>query len=137
MASAKKPISRRRKATPTRTDITTAVTGNEQTLDGLGSRIGSEVYRFIGDIELQLEKLFKTLTDSTGIEANRLREQALAKLGIAKAVAASLKNGALDRGRQYAQEADRFVRDQPWRAIGIGTAAGFTAGALLARRGSN
>lgn len=137
MASAKKTTSHRRKANSTHTDIAKAVTGDEQALDGMGSRIGSEVYRFIGDLELQLEKLFKTLTDSTGIEAKHLHEQALAKLGIAKAVAASLKGGALDRGRQYAQEADRFVHDQPWRAIGIGTAAGFTAGALLARRGSH
>lgn len=137
MASAKKTTAHRRKASPANTGIAKAVTGDEQPLDGMGSRIGSEVYRFIGDIELQLEKLFKTLTDSTGIEAGRLREQALAKLGIAKAVAASLKNGALDRGRQYAQEADHFVRDRPWRAVGIGAAAGFTVGALMARRGSN
>ncbi|MDP3859632.1 MAG: hypothetical protein Q8Q73_17885 [Stagnimonas sp.] len=133
MASSKKSVGRRVK--PRAASKAAAVASTEDpALSALGSRLGAEAYQFIGDLETHLERLFKALSSSTGIEAGRLREQLLTKLGLAKTMAASLRNGTLDQGRQYLTETARYVREQPWRAVGIGTAVGFTAGALLARR---
>ena len=47
----------------------------------------------------------------------------------------NIYNAALDRTRHTNEQLTGYVREKPWYALGIATAAGFVLGFLYGRRG--
>jgi ElaB/YqjD/DUF883 family membrane-anchored ribosome-binding protein len=70
-------------------------------------------------------------------EAQELLDSPALDSGIARQVHDKVTE-SLDRGRDLLKDVEhdarRYVRDNPWQAIGIAAAAGLVVGVLLARR---
>lgn len=64
-----------------------------------------------------------------------VRQRAEAALASARARAEARAQGAQDRVQDLATQADVYVRQNPWQAIGIGAGIGLIAGLILSRRG--
>jgi ElaB/YqjD/DUF883 family membrane-anchored ribosome-binding protein len=86
----------------------------------------------------ETEQLLKSLATAGGEKAGSLRD------GVADGIAAAgerleqLRQQALAQANAAGQATDDYVRDNPWRAIGIAAAvsglAGLVAGLLISRR---
>jgi ElaB/YqjD/DUF883 family membrane-anchored ribosome-binding protein len=90
--------------------------------------------RDFGEVLGEAEKLLKQAAKETGEKASELRGQVEAKLQAAKAQLSDLQDDATEKARIAARATDDYVRDNPWQAIGVGTAIGFLIGMLLSRR---
>jgi len=90
--------------------------------------------RDFGEVLSEAEKLLKQAAKESGERASELRGQVEAKLQAAKAQLNDLQDDAAAKARVAARATDDYVRDNPWQAIGVGTAVGFLLGMLLSRR---
>jgi ElaB/YqjD/DUF883 family membrane-anchored ribosome-binding protein len=95
-----------------------------------GAAASDEVQNLIADVE----DLIDRVGDAADPEVRRLRSKVTAAIATTKT---SIADGAEQVQRQ-AEEAfqagDRYVRNQPWDAIGIAALAGLAVGFLVARR---
>lgn len=64
-----------------------------------------------------------------------VRQRAEAALASARAKAEASASSAQARVYDLADQADVYVRQNPWQAIGIGAGIGLIAGLLLSRKG--
>jgi ElaB/YqjD/DUF883 family membrane-anchored ribosome-binding protein len=101
------------------------------------SAANQEVRRLIADVE----DLIRRVGDAADPELARLRakvESAVATTKTAIAEGKSAISEGADQVQRQAKEAlqagDRYVRDQPWEAIGIAALAGIAIGFLVGRR---
>ncbi|MDB5798849.1 MAG: hypothetical protein JWP36_2751 [Paucimonas sp.] len=79
------------------------------------------------------QALFVEATSATGAKADDLRARGMALLEEAGSKAKELQAAALEAGKEIADSADGYVRENPWQAIGIAAGVGFLLG-LVARR---
>ena len=89
-----------------------------------------EVHNLIRDIE----KLIERMKDATDPELTLVRAKVEASIA---AVRQAIFDGAghLQRQAQEVFEAgDSFIRQRPWKAIGVASAAGLAIGLVLGRR---
>lgn len=80
------------------------------------------------------EKLLSDAASATGKEAEALQARVIAGLREAKERLAAAEELALDKAKAAAKVTDAYVHENPWKAIGIGTAVGVVIGMLIARR---
>ena len=84
------------------------------------------------------QALLKAMAAAPGERASALRGDLERKLGDARKRIGDLQEGALERGRAAVEQADEYVRENPWQtiAIGAGVAAliGIAIGVMLADR---
>ncbi|MBJ7314114.1 YqjD family protein [Rugamonas sp. CCM 8940] len=73
-------------------------------------------------------------TDQLGAEAGKARRHFEDALLTAKSDLRRLEEGVLARGRQAARSTQVYVRDNPWKAVGLGAAVGVIAGMLIGRK---
>lgn len=98
--------------------------------EGVNSKGTGEVQHFLSD----LEDLVTATTSLTGEDLARAKAKLSERLASAKA---SIEEGASaisHRARAGVTATDRYVHEQPWKAIGIGAVIGLLMGALLMRR---
>jgi ElaB/YqjD/DUF883 family membrane-anchored ribosome-binding protein len=74
--------------------------------------MGSQVADKAGDTRARLEGVFKEIKN---------------RYAVAEAM-------VVDRTKEYAEKTDTFVRENPWRAVGLASGIGFLLGLLCARR---
>jgi ElaB/YqjD/DUF883 family membrane-anchored ribosome-binding protein len=98
--------------------------------DRAQSAIAREFHAFISDIE----HLVESATSMTGEDFERAKAKLSERIGAARASVGKAGSSAIDRARSGAKATDRYVREQPWQAAGIGAIAGLLIGLLLARR---
>ena len=55
-------------------------------------------------------------------------------LGVARDNLSEIEAQLADAAREAVEQADAYVREKPWQAIGIGAAVGLVAGLLIGRR---
>lgn len=89
-----------------------------------------ELHRFFDDVE----ELLRRVSDMGDEEIARLRERVESSIHKAKSAAGAGLDSAISGAREAAQDADSYVRDNPWVAVGIAAAAGLLLGGLLSRR---
>jgi ElaB/YqjD/DUF883 family membrane-anchored ribosome-binding protein len=87
----------------------------------------------------QAEELLKTLGDEGGAAIEAVRQRVQRTVNIAKLKLADASTRARTAANTAAQATDTYVRDNPWKAVAYGAAAGAALAlvvALAARRGS-
>lgn len=80
------------------------------------------------------ESLLRSLASVSGEKAVALRESVEANLNTAKARLRELQGVARERATGAARDADAYVHENPWTAIGLAAAAGVIVGVILSSR---
>lgn len=80
------------------------------------------------------QDLFREATSVTGVKADELRGRGLALLDTAMHKAQDVQAVAYEKGREVADTADHFVKENPWRAVAIAGGVGLFVGLLIARK---
>ena len=80
------------------------------------------------------EELLKMTAGQAGDKAAELRMRMQARMEQAKADLARLQEVAVEKAKLAGQATDTYVRENPWKAVGIAAGVGLLAGLLLNRR---
>jgi ElaB/YqjD/DUF883 family membrane-anchored ribosome-binding protein len=89
-----------------------------------------ELRRLISDVE----ELIRRIADAADPELSRLRLKVAATVAAVKQAIALNAESVQSQARDTFAAADRHVRDQVWRAIGVSAVTGLVIGALVGRR---
>jgi ElaB/YqjD/DUF883 family membrane-anchored ribosome-binding protein len=93
--------------------------------------------KLIHDLRLAVsdaEDLLRATANQAGEGAAAARSRILENLQAIKRRLISAEDSAIERTRQAGKDADQYVHDNPWQAIGISACAGAIVGMLIARR---
>lgn len=93
--------------------------------------------RFLADLKqfgADLEQLIGQAKSLTGDGAAVARDQLERAFTKAQRSLGVVREGATDRAHLARERAERYVRDEPWKAIAIAAAAGVLIALLLSRR---
>jgi ElaB/YqjD/DUF883 family membrane-anchored ribosome-binding protein len=96
-----------------------------------GARNSDSTVVELNRIVTQAEELLKTLGEEGGAAAEAVRQRVMRTVGQAKVRLADASQRARGAAVDAAQATDRYVHDNPWKAIAYGAAAG-AAVALIA-----
>lgn len=107
--------------------------------DGSGLLSGptSESERFLADLKsfvTDAEALLGQARTLSGAGALAAREEFERRLAQAKVQYAAARESAMDHAQDYMDRTETYVRNEPWKAIGIAALAGAFVGVLLSRR---
>jgi len=80
------------------------------------------------------EALLRSIGSLGGDKAAAMRETVEAQLDSAKARLLELQGAATDRAAEAVREADDYVHENPWTAMGISAGVGLLIGMLISRR---
>ncbi|MBI2294606.1 MAG: DUF883 domain-containing protein [Betaproteobacteria bacterium] len=80
------------------------------------------------------EELLRATASQAGEKVAAAREKVQDSLHRAKAKLSETEEALLDRGKLAARATDEYVREHPWRAVGIAAGAGLIIGLLIGRR---
>lgn len=92
--------------------------------------ITQEFKNFVAD----MEDLIEAGTSLTGEDLARAKANLYARVATARAFVEQVPGAISDRARNTAKDADHYVREQPWQAMGMTAAVGLLIGFLLGRR---
>jgi ElaB/YqjD/DUF883 family membrane-anchored ribosome-binding protein len=104
---------------------------------GLLSGPASESERFLADLKTfvtDAEALLGQAKTLSGAGALAAREEFERRLSQAKTQYAATREMAIDHAHDYIDRTETYVRNEPWKAIGIAALAGAFVGVLLSRR---
>jgi ElaB/YqjD/DUF883 family membrane-anchored ribosome-binding protein len=93
--------------------------------------------KLIADLKLVIadaEELLRASASQTGAQMAAMRERIQASLENAKQRLGAAGESTMDTAKVAATATDKYVRDNPWQAVGIAAAAGVVLGLLLNRR---
>lgn len=100
------------------------------TANGSADKLIDDLHAVIRDAEV----LLKATAVQTGEKIQEARTRAEETVRQAKERLAGVEDEALQRARAIAEEADVYVRANPWAAIGIAAGVALVLGLLLGRR---
>jgi ElaB/YqjD/DUF883 family membrane-anchored ribosome-binding protein len=80
------------------------------------------------------EELLKATTGATGERISAARARAEETLRNARQKIASLDDVVMNQAKEAAKQADSYVRENPWGAVGIAAVAGLVVGVMIARK---
>jgi ElaB/YqjD/DUF883 family membrane-anchored ribosome-binding protein len=80
------------------------------------------------------ESLRAATAAQTGEKIEEARAHAEESVRAAKARLSGIEDEALERARALADDADHYVRGNPWGAVGIAAGLGLVLGLLIGRR---
>ena len=80
------------------------------------------------------ESLLRVTAEQTGDKVEEIRARAEETVRNAKARLGEVEEQALERAREFAGDADEYVRGNPWQAVGIAAGIGILIGMLMSRR---
>jgi len=93
--------------------------------------------KIIADLKVLVadaDALCRATAGQAGEKVAAARAKAEETLKAARGRLADLEGQVRERGREAAQSADKFVHDEPWKAVGIAAGLGVLVGMLLGRR---
>ena len=109
-------------------DNTSRSTGN-----GLNGTINSnqtDVKTLVRDAQT----LLTAAAALTGEKAEELRGRGMQMLDVAMGKASQAQDQAMVKGKELAQTADVYVKDNPWRTIAAAASVGLLVGVILGRK---
>ena len=89
-----------------------------------------EVRKLIADVE----ELIRRVGDAADPELARLRAKVESTLATTKKAISDGTEQVQRQAKDAFEASDRYVRDQPWEAVGIAALAGLAIGLLVGRR---
>ena len=97
-----------------------------------------QLYKEFNTVVTETEQLLKSVASASGSKAGAMRDGMMDGLAAAGERLDKLRTDALAQASAAADATDDYVRESPWRAVGIAAAvaglAGLVAGLLIARR---
>jgi len=87
-----------------------------------------------GKVVADTEALLASLGSIGGEKAAAMRDTLKANLDTTRARLKELQAGAVERASSAAKEADAYVHENPWAAVGIAAAVGVIVGLMISRR---
>jgi ElaB/YqjD/DUF883 family membrane-anchored ribosome-binding protein len=93
--------------------------------------------KVLDDIRLVVadaEELLRATAGMAGEQIAQVRARAKDHLATARIKLADLETAAADRAREACRITDDYVRDNPWRSLGLAAGIGFVAGLLIGRQ---
>jgi ElaB/YqjD/DUF883 family membrane-anchored ribosome-binding protein len=97
----------------------------------VSSGIAREFHNFVADVE----DLIKSTSQLTGEDLAKAKVKLNARVSAAKETMVEIGETIANRTRKTAAEANNYVHEKPWNAIGASAAVGFLLGYILSRRG--
>jgi ElaB/YqjD/DUF883 family membrane-anchored ribosome-binding protein len=85
-------------------------------------------------VVVDVEELLRATAGQAGEKIGEARVKAERTLSYARSRLSDLEEQALDKAREAAGDADEYVRENPWQAIGITAGVAFLIGLLVSRR---
>ncbi len=85
-------------------------------------------------VVVDVEELLRATAGQAGEKIQEGRERMQATLASAKERLAEFEETAIDKAREVGQDADTYVRENPWQAISITAGVAFLLGVLVSRR---
>jgi ElaB/YqjD/DUF883 family membrane-anchored ribosome-binding protein len=85
-------------------------------------------------VVVDVEGLLKATAGQVGEKVGEARARAEETLVSARERLSELEESARERAMDAAGDADRYVRDNPWQAVGIAAGVSFLLGILVSRR---
>ena len=82
----------------------------------------------------EAQDLFREATSMTGDRADEMRERGMALLETALTKAQEMQAVAIETGKEVAETADDFVKENPWKAVALSAGVGVLVGLLIARK---
>jgi ElaB/YqjD/DUF883 family membrane-anchored ribosome-binding protein len=104
---------------------------------GLLSGPASESERFLADLKTfvtDAEALLGQARTLSGAGALAAREEFERRLAQAKTQYSAARQVAMDHAQDYMDRTETYVRNEPWKAIGIAALAGAFVGIVFSRR---
>ncbi len=93
--------------------------------------------KLMGDLRAVLEDAEALLSATAGQAGERIqkaRERATETITAARERLVDAQEEVTKRAREAARDTDRYVRDNPWQAVGIAAGIAFVIGVLVSRR---
>jgi ElaB/YqjD/DUF883 family membrane-anchored ribosome-binding protein len=93
--------------------------------------------KLMGDLRAVLEDAEALLSATAGQAGERIqkaRERATETITAARERLVDAQEEVTKRAREAAKDTDRYVRDNPWQAVGIAAGIAFVIGVLVSRR---
>jgi ElaB/YqjD/DUF883 family membrane-anchored ribosome-binding protein len=98
--------------------------------DATVEKLKADLRRVVEDVE----GLLRVTAGQMGDKVGEARARAEETLQSARARLTELEGQARERASEAAGEADRYVRDNPWQAVGIAAGVAFLLGIIVSRR---
>jgi ElaB/YqjD/DUF883 family membrane-anchored ribosome-binding protein len=93
--------------------------------------------QLVGDMKAVIadaEELLKATTGATGERIAAVRARAEETLKNARQRIANLDDAVVNQAKDAAKQADSYVREHPWGAVGVAAVAGLLVGVMIARK---
>jgi len=93
--------------------------------------------QLVADLNLVLsdvDALIRATANQRGAEIAKVRAKAADTVAAMKTRMAGAEVALLNKGRQASKIADDYVRENPWRNLGVATGVGLLIGLLIGRR---
>ncbi|WP_369823897.1 YqjD family protein [Collimonas sp. OK242] len=92
--------------------------------------VNDDVKKLINDAQA----LFLAAADLTGDKAEEMRNRGMRLLDRAVLAAQGAQADVIVAGREMAESAESYVRENPWRALATAAGVGFLAGVILSKK---
>ncbi len=109
---------------------TTRTNGAASSLNGAMNSTQSDVKSLVKDAQ----SLLQAAASLTGEKAEDLRQRGMQMLDVALGKASQVQDQALVKGKELAQSADVYVKDNPWRTVAAAAGVGLLVGVILGRK---
>jgi len=103
---------------------------NDGTVEGSKQALVKDLKNVVGDAG----NLVNNAAAATADEFAQARTKLEARLDQAKTRLIDASHAVSDKAKCTADATDQFVRDNPWKVLGVAAAAGIVIGAILSRR---
>lgn len=93
--------------------------------------------RLIADMKVVVadaEELLRATASQAGDKVSEMRGKIQENLGKAKASLADAQAAVVDKAKEVGHATDEYVKDNPWKSVGIAAGIGFVVGLLIGRR---
>jgi len=80
------------------------------------------------------EELLRATASQAGEKVTALRGKIEDNLVKARASLADAQAAVVDKAKEFGHETDEFVKDNPWKSVGIAAGIGLVVGILIGRR---
>jgi ElaB/YqjD/DUF883 family membrane-anchored ribosome-binding protein len=106
------------------------MTTSRGSVDGSKQALVMDLKNAVGDAD----RLLTNVVTASADELTLARRKLESRLTHAKTVLVDASMAVSDRARYAADATDAYVRDNPWKMLGVAAAAGIVIGGILLRR---